>query len=108
IARQQCLRCRKWVMNVNSAMSAARPLCLQERPLSGHSESAAMCHNPTWYLPFFSLCQRLRNFAGVIDEKLGYGAECAVFQGADSKWYAGMLQFDGQNLDLRTLGQSQS
>jgi len=35
------------------------------------------------------------------------GLSGAVFQGDNSEWYAGMSQFDGQNLDFRTFGQSQ-
>jgi hypothetical protein len=47
-------------MNVAFAISARRPLMLQERRNSGHSESAAMCqnrksfahHQDVFFLPF--------------------------------------------------------
>jgi hypothetical protein len=43
----------------------------------------------------------------VLDEKPRDWAECAVLQGNNSDWHAGMLQFNGQNLDVRTLGKTQ-
>ena len=55
----------------------------------------------------FSLRQRLGDLAGVFDEKLRDWAERAVLQGNNSDWHAGMLQFNGQNLDVRTLGKTQ-
>ena len=64
------------------------------------------CHNPTWHLPFFS-CQRLRNFAGIVDEKLDDRAERAILQGDNSIWHAGVLQLDRQDLDLCELRKSQ-
>src|SRR5882762_2266098 len=51
-----------------------------------------------------SLRQRLRDFAGVLDEKPRGGAERAVLKGEDSVWHAGDWQFDGQDLELRVLG----
>jgi hypothetical protein len=43
----------------------------------------------------------------VLDEKLRDWAERAMLQGNNSDWHAGMLQFNGQNLDVRTLGKTQ-
>ncbi|HLQ94290.1 MAG TPA: hypothetical protein VK148_30085, partial [Xanthobacteraceae bacterium] len=48
----------------------------------------------------FSLRQRLRDFAGVLDEKLRDGAERAVPHGDDTDWYAGQLKFNGQDPEL--------
>src|SRR5258707_10041134 len=76
------------------------------RRLAATPKSAESGHFRTLRLPF-SLRQRLCNFAGVLNEKLRHGAECAVLQSDNSDWHAGMLQFNGQDLDLRTLGKSQ-
>ena len=52
----------------------------------------------------FSLRQGLCDFAGTVDEKLCGGAERAVLQGDDPDWRAGMLQFNGQDLEFRAPG----
>ena len=52
----------------------------------------------------FSLRQRLRDFAGAVDEKPRDGAERAALQGDDSDWHAGHWQFNGQDLQFRVLG----
>jgi hypothetical protein len=66
---------------------------------------SALGHNPTSHLPFPS-SQRLRDFAGFVEEKLCDGTECAVLQGDNSDGHAGVWQLDGQDLDSWTLGQS--
>src|SRR5882757_9444799 len=65
-----------------------------------------MGYNPTWCLRF-SFREWLGDFAGVLDEKLRGGAERAILQGDDSDWHVGMLQFNGQDLDVRTFGKTQ-
>src|SRR5262245_38851041 len=52
----------------------------------------------------FSLRQGLCDFAGTVEEKLCGGAERAVLQGDDPDWRAGMLQFNGQDLEFRAPG----
>src|SRR5712671_3566935 len=68
-------------------------------------ESSPVGHNSTC-LPF-SFREWLGDFAGVLDEKLRGGAERAILQGDNSDWHVGMLQFNGQDLDVRTFGKTQ-
>src|SRR4029077_16162985 len=75
---------------------------------SGYPLIAALSNNPTWQLPFSSSCQRLRDFASRLDEKLCDGAECAVLQGDYSDRHGDVLQLNGQDLDSRTLRKSHS
>jgi len=62
--------------------------------------SLGVGHEPTWRLSF-SLCQRLRNFAGRVDKKLRNRAERAVLQGDDSNRQGCDRQVNRQDLDLR-------
>src|SRR6266581_1709111 len=55
----------------------------------------------TRYLSFY-LCQRLRDFARTIDEKLRDWAERAILQGDNSVWHAGYRYFNGQDPKLRS------
>src|ERR1043166_2709968 len=82
------------------------PYCTDSGRKADIASSQLRAHKPTSHLPFSSY-QRLRNFAGFVDEKLRDGAERAVLQGHNSNRHAGVLQLDGQDLDPWTLGKPQ-
>jgi hypothetical protein len=63
----------------------------------------APCQKQTGCL-LFSLHQMFGDFAGLLDEKLRDGADRTVLQGDDSVSYAGLWQFNGQDLEFRVLG----
>src|SRR5262245_15025115 len=90
-------------MRVEQAISVWSP---SDRRLNDPPRNSGPGHIWKLLLPV-SLRQRLCDFAGILDEKLRHGAECAVLQSDNSDWHAGMSQFDGQDLDVRTLGKSE-
>src|SRR5260370_32740825 len=84
----------------------ARQVYPDSSRLAAAPKSAESGHNPTWCLRF-SFREWLGDFAGVVDEKLRGGAERAILQGDNSDWHVGMLQVNGQDLDVRTFGKTQ-
>jgi hypothetical protein len=60
-----------------------------------------LCHNPTSPLPSSS-CQRLRNIARGLDEKLRDGAERAVLQ-ADNSGARAYSSFTGKTMSFGLL-----
>src|SRR5215470_10834332 len=75
--------------------------------LTGRKQPQQILNNVIGWRLLFSLRQGLCDLAGGLGEKLRDWAERAVLQGNNSDWHAGMLQFNGQNLDVRTLGKTQ-